>query len=270
MDKFTELNEKYNAFDFYEEKIEDNFLEFTLEELGMPSAEWLYEQTLKISDDIGGIRGWQRDKLESEKYKGFSICINPKGDEYLQSPYASLGHPKLNWAYSRMNNPNPPWEDDKDTYYDTYGFSTVHPIVKKHYGKFLDCVDLLPTRSRVMWEYPTHEQNWHLDEVLWCAIRFNIPLTTEPSYVLEIDGTDDYDNSLKLTKHLEVGKVYMWNTRIKHRVKDTGGATKPRVHIVAAFIPWFERESDDWKPNKYFGIQPLDMIKSKMIFPYAP
>ena len=77
MDKFTELNEKYNAFDFYEEKIEDNFLEFTLEELGMPSAEWLYEQTLKISDDIGGIRGWQRDKLESEKYKGFSICINP-------------------------------------------------------------------------------------------------------------------------------------------------------------------------------------------------
>ena len=39
--------------------------------------------------------------------------------------------------------------------------------------------------------------------------------------------------------------------------------------IVAAFIPWFERESDDWKPNKYFGVQPMDMIKSKMIFPYA-
>mgnify|MGYP001386411421 CR=1 FL=1 len=67
--------------------------------------------------------------------------MNPNGDEHLQSPYASLGHPKLNWAYSRMNNPNSPWEDDKDTYYDTYGFSTVHPIVKKHYGKFLDCVD---------------------------------------------------------------------------------------------------------------------------------
>ena len=60
MDKFTELNEKYNAFNFYEEKIEDNFLEFTLEELGMPSAKWLYEQTLNISNDIGGIKGWQR------------------------------------------------------------------------------------------------------------------------------------------------------------------------------------------------------------------
>ena len=119
MDKFTELNEKYNAFDSYNEKLEDNFLEFTLEELGMPSAKWLYERTLKISDDIGGIKGWQKNNIESEEYKGFSICINPKGDEHLQSPYASLGHPKLNWAYSRMNNPNPPWEDDKDTYYDT-------------------------------------------------------------------------------------------------------------------------------------------------------
>ena len=57
--------------------------------------------------------------------------------------------------------------------------------------------------------------------------------------------------------------------RIKHRVKDVGGGTKPRVHIVAAFIPWFEKNAD-WEPNKYFGIQPLDMIKSKMIFPYAP
>ena len=60
MDKFTELNEKYRAFDYYEEKLEDNFLEFTLEELGMPSAKWLYEQTIKIQDEIGGIKGWQK------------------------------------------------------------------------------------------------------------------------------------------------------------------------------------------------------------------
>ena len=266
---FTRLNDEYNAFDFYEEKLEDNFLEFTLEELGMPSAEELYDKTLKIADEIGGIRGWRKGDFESEKYKGFSICMNEKGDDYLQSPYASLGHPELNWTYSRTSNPNPPWETDIDTYYDTYGLSTVHPIVKKHYNTFLECVDLPPTRSRVMWGYPSHEQGWHVDEVLWCAIRFNIPLVTEPSYVLEIDGTDEYDNSLTLTKHLEVGKVYMWNTRIKHRVRDMGGAKKPRVHIVAAFIPWFEKNNNDWKPNKYFGIQPLDMIKSKMIFPYA-
>ena len=136
MDRFTELNEKYKAFDYYEEKLEDNFLEFTLEELGMPSAKWLYEQTIKIKDEIGGIKGWQRIERETQTYKGFSICMNPNGDDHLRSPYASLGHPELNWAYSRNNNPNPPWEDDRDTYYDTYGFSTVHPIVKKHYNKF--------------------------------------------------------------------------------------------------------------------------------------
>ena len=50
---FTRLNDEYNAFDFYEEKLEDNFLEFTLEELGMPSAEELYDGTLKIADEIG-------------------------------------------------------------------------------------------------------------------------------------------------------------------------------------------------------------------------
>ena len=270
LSKSEELKEKYDVYDYYEEKLDEQFLEFTLEELGMPSANWLYNKTLKIVDEIGGVKGWQRDNKESKKYMGFSICINPDGDEHLQSPYSTLGHPELNWAYGRSNNPNPPWKSDKNTYYDTYGFSTVHPVVKKHYDKFLDCVDLLPTRSRVMWSYPEHKQKWHVDELFHTAFRFNIPLVTEPSYVLEIDGTDDWGNSLTLTKHLEVGKAYVWNTKIPHRIKEIGGAKKPRVHIVAGFIPWFEKKDGDWKPNKYFGIQPIDMIKSKMIFPYAP
>ena len=88
--------------------------------------------------------------------------------------------------------------------------------------------------------------------------------------VLEIDGADDWGNTLQMTKHLEVGKAYFWNTKIQHRVRETGGAKEPRVHIVVGFIPWFDKDGDDWKPNKYFGIQPIDMIRSKMIFPYAP
>ena len=47
-DKFTELNHKYNAFDYYKEKLDENFLEFTLEELGLPTANELHKQTLKI------------------------------------------------------------------------------------------------------------------------------------------------------------------------------------------------------------------------------
>jgi hypothetical protein len=267
--KFLELNEKYKAYDYFNTKIDCNFLEFTLEELGMPSAEELLKSTMSIVDDIGGIRGWHKNNKESTSYKGFSICTNPDGDEHLQSTHATLGHPELNWSFSRANNPNPPWKDDKNTYYDTYGFTNVHPSAKKHYKDFLKSVDLMPTRSRVMWASPGFTQSWHVDETIFAAVRFNIPLTTEDCWVLELDGDDGFGNKLKMQKHLEIGKVYMWNTKIQHRILDLGGATKPRISIVAAFIPWFEKTGSDWKPNKYFGVQPIDMVNSKMIFPYA-
>ena len=69
-----------------------------------------------------------------------------------------------------------------------------------------------------------------------------------------------------MEKHLEVGKAYIWNTRLPHRVIDKSGAKNERLHIVAAFIPWFEIVNQEWKPNKYFGIQPFELVKSKMIF----
>ena len=68
---------------------------------------------------------------------------------------------------------------------------------------------------------------------------------------------------------MEVGKAYVWNTRIRHRVLDIGEAKNERVHIVAAFMTWFKKENNHWKTNKYFGVQPFDMVKSKLIFPYA-
>ena len=37
------LNEKYDCNSQYEEKLDENFLEFTLEELGIPSAESLHK-----------------------------------------------------------------------------------------------------------------------------------------------------------------------------------------------------------------------------------
>ena len=268
-DPFAILNEKYDAFSHYNTKINEQFMEFSLEELGFPTADFLLDKTLNIVNEIGGIKGWLKNNNVSNKYRGFSLCYNPDGDEHLRSPYASLGHPELNWSYSKSNNPNPPWKEVKNTYYDTYGFNTVHPVVKKHYAKFFECIDLMPTRSRVMWESPGHKQKWHLDEVLWQCVRINIPLVTEPSYVLQIDGTDEYGNTLKLEKHLEVGKAYVWNTRIRHRVLDIGDAKNERVHIVAAFMTWFKKENNHWKTNKYFGVQPFDMVKSKLIFPYA-
>jgi|TARA_R110000851_G_scaffold56741_3_gene132432 hypothetical protein len=267
--KFEELSEKYSAFDSYNKKLSANYLEFTLEELGMPSAEELLKSTMNIVDDLGGIQGWSKNNKISKNYRGFSICTNPDGDEHLQSPYGSLGHKELNWSYSSETNPKPPWQSEKNTYYDSYGFNQVHPVVAKHYNDLLSSVDLMPTRSRVVWAAPGFIQSWHLDEILLQVVRFNIPLITEPCHVLEINGEDEYGNALTMSTQLEVGKVYMWNTAIKHRVVDLGGAKNDRLSIVAGFVPWFEKSGNEWNPNKYFGVQPMDMITSKIIFPNA-
>ena len=130
-DPFAIINEKYDAFSHYNTKINEQFMEFSLEELGFPTADFLLDKTLNIVNEIGGIKGWSKNNTVSNKYRGFSLCYNPDGDEHLRSPYASLGHPELNWSYSKSNNPNPPWKEVKNTYYDTYGFNTIHPIVKQ-------------------------------------------------------------------------------------------------------------------------------------------
>ena len=43
--KYEELNEKYDCTGHYKEKLDENFLEFTLEELGISISQELYEQT---------------------------------------------------------------------------------------------------------------------------------------------------------------------------------------------------------------------------------
>ena len=69
-----------------------------------------------------------------------------------------------------------------------------------------------------------------------------------------------------MTKHLELVK-HIFGTQKYNTSQGNWRCERKRVHIVVGFIPWFEKDGDDWKPNKYFGIQPIDMIRSKMIFP---
>ena len=267
----SELYTKYEIPKHFNKEYKQNFFEYTLEELGFPKAEELLDATLKIEKDIGGIRGWMKDHGESTVYKGFSLCYNKNSpDPYHQSSYASLGHPNLNHTFSRNTNPQNPWgENYKNTYYDSYGFTDIIPSVEVHYKSLLESVDLTLTRSRTMWHIPPFKQPWHKDEPLYSVMRINIPLQTENSYFLEIKGKDEYNNSLTMDKHLEVGKAYMWNTKIPHRMLDRGKGKKPRIHIVLGFIPWFQKVNNDFIKNKYFGVQPWDMLTSKIIFPKA-
>ena len=45
-DPFSVLNEHYDAFSHFNTKLKEQFIEFTLEELGFPKAEMLLEKTL--------------------------------------------------------------------------------------------------------------------------------------------------------------------------------------------------------------------------------
>ena len=55
-DPFAILNEKYDASSHYNTKINEQFMEFSLEELGFPTADFLLEKTLNIVNEIGGIK----------------------------------------------------------------------------------------------------------------------------------------------------------------------------------------------------------------------
>ena len=71
-----------NKNGFFSRKLEQQslqdflFNEFTLDELGLPSADELLAATLAIKEQVG-LQGWVTDGIESPTYKGFSLTYNP-------------------------------------------------------------------------------------------------------------------------------------------------------------------------------------------------
>jgi len=99
--------------------------------------------------------------------------------------------------------------------------------------------------------------------------RINIPLQTSEEHVLQIKGSDEYGNSLEISKHLEVGKVYIWNTRIPHRVTITKPCSNAveRIHLVLGFGTWVDYDSigDTFSKSKLHSI-PLKTIVDQRLF----
>jgi hypothetical protein len=110
---------------------------------------------------------------------------------------------------------------------------------------------------------------WHVDEHPNHLLRINIPLQTSPEHVLEIKDQDEFGNSLNLVKHLEVGKAYIWNTRIPHKVD----ISKPifvrqdRIHLVIGMSPWidYDPESDTYFKSEYLGMPLKEIVENKYI-----
>jgi hypothetical protein len=253
---------------FYNTKVDKQFFEFNLEDFGLPSALQLLNMTLATERELGRLQGWRSNNKESEIYKGFSMTYNSAiGDDAFQT----FGDPRLTQNFSRAEGTGGITEL-KNSYHDTYRFSKVHPVIAKHYEPLLDCLNVQLTRSRVSYIFPEndgiHNFNYHRDEFTFQNLRVNIPLLTDPAYVLEINGSDEYGNSLVYEQHLEVGKFYVWNTRIPHRVyaKSKPLTSTPRIHIVLGLMPWINVDGDTFTKNQFFGMQPFDMLKKGVLF----
>jgi hypothetical protein len=104
---------------------------------------------------------------------------------------------------------------------------------------------LLRSRCAYLWPEPdvdAFQNNWHIDEYPYEMLRLNIPLQTSPEHELHIKGKDFLGNSFNLTKHLEVGKVYLWNTNIPHTIgyKKEAPLDLPRIHLVLGLATYFD------------------------------
>lgn len=161
----------------------------------------------------------------------------------------------------------------KNSHYDTYGLSYRTPASKHGYlGKFLDTCKRTMIRSAVRVIYADQEGpvgdnkyagvTWHRDEPMFVNLRVNIPLLTDPIFLLEQEGHPP--------THLEAGYAYSWDTNIPHRAYAKERAPKHRIHLMLGFSCWwdFDEETGDWKQNEFFGKKhPKDMLIAGDVIP---
>lgn len=252
------------------------FFEFTLEELGLPPAEEILKSVLAIKEEVG-TQGWKTSDGESSNYFGFSLTHNPDFfDPSVSIYHQTWGSSSLNQIYGRQHGIGN-FKQMKNTYYDSYAFNQLPPAVDFHLGSFLKHFNCTLIRSRVafynMQGKRPRPSGLHVDEPPYHLFRINIPLQTSDEYILEVSGTDDTGNYLNVTKQLEVGKLYIWNTRIPHRVGISRPCNSPtdRIHLILGFSPWFDydKRSKSFVKSKLHGMAMSDIIKNRLFINYV-
>lgn len=274
---YQELTEKgfLNGIDFDSIMENMNFYEFDLKQLGLPDVTDLLKSVKKIEESVG-IQGWENKGKFSKGYQGFSLTYNPDFFDKKKSLYhQTWGAGTLVQNFSRTIDPHNEPGLKKNTYYDTYGFRKIPKIVKINLAPLLKKLSMPLLRSRAAYIFYNDKNSeesvdWHKDEFPYQLLRINIPLSSEPCYVLDIDGQDEHGNSLKLyDKYLEPGKMYIWNTRIPHRIriKEKPESRDPRIAIVLGLSPYFQYEesTDSFLKSNFWGLN-LDNIIKKQLF----
>ncbi len=237
------------------------------------------------ADEIGELRGFTTAEGMRSAYVGFSLTWNPHHIDRLDPYYSTLGTPRNKggefFALAR------PHEQPlrKNSYWDAYGFNAVHPLITRHFACLFDRFSLTLIRSRAACIRHTERERitspefmWHLDESPFCNLRLNIPLSSAPEYLMEIDSERRHPSipqrsaggpPLYWRGHLAVGRCYSWDTQVAHRVFAEGSPDRDRVHLVLGFSPWFDFDPEHrvWTSNAHYGrVHPLDLMASGAVF----
>lgn len=253
----NKANRFFNASD--DNYQEFGWHEFTLEELGLPPAEDILKGVKAIEKEVGLI-GWRTKDSTNENYKGFGITYNPTFHKDENPHHQVFGSRLSTQTFAQDDQEH---EQLENTYYDTFGFRKRTPEVDKHLGFLLDRFAFHVSRSRVGYVFgyglEPNRKGWHIDEPPQMLLRVNIPLQTSDEYAIEWKDK---------IYQLEVGKAYLWNTRLPHRptIIKKVETKEPRINIVIGLTPWLDYDiiTDSYKPNKYFGKPISEIVKEKL------
>lgn len=244
------------------------------------NLEQLIKDTVASMEQFGSWNyriGMQEGQVKHDAgYGGIGLTYNPTHTELTTADIHEQvqGNPLLAGTQG-PGNPfsGPRGNAVKNSYYDTYGLAYRTPASRYRYlGTFLDRCQRTMVRSAVRIIYAENEGpvrpgegryagvTWHTDEPMFENLRVNIPLVTDPIFVLEQQG--------HAPVHLEAGYAYSWDTNIRHRAYATKKEHKHRIHLMLGFSCWwdFDENTATWTQNEYFGkMHPKDMLASGLV-----